>query len=54
MSAAPNDNNNYPYYDKHVETWGQFGKLAKWTLILVGLLLVGMASWLTGDHQTLR
>jgi hypothetical protein len=32
------------------ETWVNFNRLAKWTIILTIILLAGMALFLTGSH----
>jgi hypothetical protein len=35
------------------EMWKNFNRLAKWVMILTIILLVGMATFLTGNHAPL-
>jgi hypothetical protein len=39
---------------EHVATWATFQRLAKWTIALCVILLIGMAAFLTGGHNVIR
>lgn len=51
--STPHSSHDHSSHDvrPHEETWDNFGRLAKWVLILTGILVVGMALFLTGDHS---
>ena len=51
--STPHSSHDHSSYDMrpHTEAWEGFGRLAKWILILTGILVVGMALFLTGDHS---
>jgi Ni,Fe-hydrogenase I cytochrome b subunit len=46
------DNHDHSHFDMrtHEETWANFGRLAKWIVILTIVLVIGMGLFLTGGH----
>ncbi len=51
MTSTP-DQGDYPHVTDHQSTWGNFCTLAKWVAIGSIIILILMASFLTGDHRT--
>ena len=48
-SPTPGGSSNYDMKQAE-ETWVNFNRLAKWTIILTIVILAGMALFLTGTH----
>jgi hypothetical protein len=44
-------NQDYPYVDSHMATWGYFCTIAKWVAIGSVIVLILMAAFLTGSHR---
>jgi hypothetical protein len=52
--ASPQGDSNYPHYNDHARMWSTFTAISKWVVIATIILVILMAAFLTGDHQTLR
>jgi hypothetical protein len=53
MAGSP-EKTEYEHMAHHTDTWATFVRLAKWTIILTVIFVLGMAAFLTGSHNALR
>ncbi len=53
MAGSP-EKTEYEHMAHHAATWATFVRLAKWTIIITVITLLGMAAFLTGGHNALR
>lgn len=51
MMGSGQGNQDYPYVDLHMATWGYFCTIAKWVAIGSVIVLILMAAFLTGSHR---